>query len=178
MEKKLIGIILVASLVVIFIAGYGNSIYSQSNQTESPDSRTSTSPAAPTQPNEALTESPNATKDAEQNSPIPDPAVPQFTLAFVNSSYTVIDPYTGVSQQVANNTVNIIVKNQPFKTIYNQRNNITTSLFYNVEFKGHYTENWTEAFSVSYSYVYSAYSDSGYSWYNYPPQSNSDYTSI
>ena len=73
MEKKLIGIILVASLVVIFIAGYGNSIYSQSNQTESPDSRTSTSPAAPTQPNEALTESPNATKDAEQNSPTPTP---------------------------------------------------------------------------------------------------------
>jgi hypothetical protein len=77
---------------------------------------------------------------------IPKPSIPQFTLRYDRSSYGVIDPYTGVSQQIDNSTIGFSIKNQPFNQIYEVRDNMTTSLYYNVEFKGHFTENWTDPF--------------------------------
>jgi hypothetical protein len=107
---------------------------------------------------------------------VPAPTVPQFTLSYVKASYNSIDPYTGVSQQVDNSTIEVIITNQPFNIIYDATNNITTSLYYNVQFKGHYTSNWTEAFnSINYSYPAS---ENVYTWYDYPIQSNSSYTTI
>jgi hypothetical protein len=108
---------------------------------------------------------------------IPAPTIPQFTLRYDKASYNTIDPYTGASQDVDNSTINIIVKNQPFNIIYDAKDNITTSLYYNVQFKGHYAENWTEAFSfINESWL----QVNGYivTSFNYPTQSNSDYTTI
>ena len=107
---------------------------------------------------------------------IPTPSVPEFTLRYDKASYDVTDPYTGASQQVDNSTIRMTVKNQPFNVIYDARDNITTSLYYNVQVKGHFAENWTEAFStINYSV---AFNNSAYSRYNYPIQSNSDFTTI
>jgi hypothetical protein len=100
---------------------------------------------------------------------IPTPTVPEFTLNFVQSAYnkTVTDPYTGITYQVNNNTIEVTIKNQPFSpynyswTYRDTTVNRSTSLGYDVQAKGHYSQNWTEV------YV------SGY----YPTQSNSsDYT--
>ncbi len=92
------------------------------------------------------------------------PSVPTFSLKFIQASYivTTTNPYTGVNvtQQVDNNTIDVIIKNQPFTTYYDASSNSTISLYYNVQVKGHYAENWTDV-----------YTD------NYPTQSNSsDYT--
>jgi hypothetical protein len=120
-----------------------------------------------------------------------NPTVPEFTLRYVDNSYDVppvpattptytTDPYTGKqailnpgsseipSYQVENKTIELSIKNQPLSQFYFGPN---TSLFYNVQVKGHYAENWTEAFS-SMNY------GSDLTWYNYPIQSNSDYTII
>ena len=102
---------------------------------------------------------------------IPTPEVPQFTLRFVQSVYDeiVTNPYTGAktTQQVNNSTIEIIIKNQPF-TPYNygwqymgEVVNSSTSLWYNVQFKGNYSQNWTDLYFTN----------------RYPTQSNSsDYT--
>ena len=85
---------------------------------------------------------------------IPTPVVPQFTLRFVQSSYNeiVTDPYTGAitTQQVNNSTIDIIIRNQPF-TPYNygweykgEVVNRTTSLWYGVQAKGHYSQYWSD----------------------------------
>jgi hypothetical protein len=106
---------------------------------------------------------------------IPTPSVPSFSLRFNQASYNVVDPYTGASEQVDNSTIDIIVKNQPFNTIYDSVDNITTSLYYNVQVKGHYTESWTEVYSqINYTYLGTTWA----TWYNYPVQSNSEYTII
>lgn len=102
---------------------------------------------------------------------IPTPAVPQFTLNFVQSLYNeiVTDPYTGVNtnQQVNNSTIEVIIKNQPFSpynyswTYKDSTVNRSTSFWYDVQSKGHYSNDWTEVYVTGY----------------YPTQSNtSDYT--
>ena len=96
---------------------------------------------------------------------LPTPSVPTFSLKFVESSYpkTIVDPYTGVesTQQVNNNSIEIIIKNQPF-TPYQipYTFNFTTSLTYNVQVKGHFEQGWTKIVS------------------NYQQSSNSEYTLI
>ena len=73
---------------------------------------------------------------------VTQPAVPEFTLEFIPSSYnvTTTDPYTGVNvtQQIDNNTINIVIKN-PFNYSYS---NMKYYLFYNVRVKGHFSEEW------------------------------------
>ncbi len=104
---------------------------------------------------------------------IPTPTVPQFTLNFVQSAYNkiVTDPYTGVNttQQVNNSTIEVIIKNQPFSPYYyswtymSSTVNRSTSLWYDVQAKGHYSQDWTEVYLTNY----------------YPAQSNSsDYTTL
>ncbi len=93
------------------------------------------------------------------------PSVPTFSLKFIQASYivTTTDPYTGVNvtQQVDNNTIDVIIKNQPFTAYYDASSNSTISVYYNVQVKGHYAENWTDVYTSD----------------NYPTQSNSsDYT--
>jgi hypothetical protein len=65
----------------------------------------------------------------------------------------VTDPYTGVNttRQVNNSTVEVTITNQPFSPYYYsyeyQGTTITknTSLWYDVQFKGHFAQDWTDA---------------------------------
>jgi hypothetical protein len=108
--------------------------------------------------------------------PVPKPSTPQFTVKFVNSSYEIpasssINPYTGQnitspSQQIENDSIQVIVKNQPFTPQWVQEDSSTfiDSLFYNVRMKGHFTDNWTELYHPNNL--------------DYPLQSNSNHTLV
>ena len=79
------------------------------------------------------------------------PSVPQFTVKLVDSSYDVppiytTDPYTGEpttkpGYRIENNTIEITIKNQPF-TPYTDTNGITYYLYYTVQSKGRFGEDW------------------------------------
>lgn len=71
----------------------------------------------------------------------PSPTVPQFAVKYVQASYTSIDPYTGVSKQVDNSTIQLSIQNQPLNSFYNSG---TYSLYFNIRTKGHFeNDNWT-----------------------------------
>ncbi|MDR0460539.1 MAG: hypothetical protein LBH62_03750 [Nitrososphaerota archaeon] len=83
------------------------------------------------------------------------PSVPQFTVELVDGSYdvpssstTTIDQYTGEKTttttpgyHVENKTIEITIKNQPF-TPYTGTNGITYYLYYSVQSKGRFGEDW------------------------------------
>jgi hypothetical protein len=71
----------------------------------------------------------------------PQPAVPEFTLKLINSTYNVVDPYTGVSQQKYNSSIEISIKNQQFT--YSDYH-----LYYNVRTKPRFGEEWTEIYPI------------------------------
>jgi hypothetical protein len=82
----------------------------------------------------------------------PKPAVPEFTLKFVEHPFdvapiTTIDPHTGKNEtiqpgyRVQNRSIEVIIKNQPF-TPYEDSNGNHINLYYNVSSKGHYENNW------------------------------------
>jgi hypothetical protein len=100
---------------------------------------------------------------------IPKPSVPEFSLKVVAHPYDVpptygIDPYTGKEittssgYHVENKSIEVTIKNQPFTSTLDSSGNYT-NLYYNVQFKGHYGNEWSYA----------------YSYYN---ASNSDYTLV
>ena len=101
---------------------------------------------------------------------VPKPSVPEFTVKFIDASYYTpttysIDPYTNQnvthpSYYVANKTIIVSIKNQPFVSTYDSSGGWNTSLFYNIRIKGHYVENWTNLYLVD----------------GLPVKSNSDYT--
>lgn len=109
---------------------------------------------------------------------LPTPSVPQFTVKFVTSSYSVTttDPYTGQSttKQYENNTIQLRIKNQPIPASAIENGSI--NLYYNVQTKGHFSNKWTSAYSFP-SWA-SSNSDSLSGSYNtaLPIQSNSQYT--
>ena len=84
----------------------------------------------------------------------PKPAVPEFTLSFVDNSYDVpttssTDPYTGqvVTHQgyhVQQADLVMTIKNQPLVYQYNG------SFYYNINLKGHYAQwdEWSEWFKA------------------------------
>jgi hypothetical protein len=109
----------------------------------------------------------------------PEPSVPEFTVKFVNASYTVTttNSYTGVdeNEQVSNNSVEITITNQPFSHQDYQ-------ICYNVRVKPRFEENWTEVYPVRRrTSAYLGDSDFSYAEYinDYSPlQSESDYSTI
>jgi hypothetical protein len=101
-------------------------------------------------------------------------SVPEFTLKFEAHPYDVpttygIDPFTGKNitieggYHVRNESIVFTIKDQPI-----------TNLFYNIRYKGHFGDGWTELYSFS---QYSAQSPNN-SPGNLSPQSNSGYTVI
>jgi hypothetical protein len=99
---------------------------------------------------------------------------PEFTLKLVAHPYDVsttygIDPFTGKNVTIQegyharNESIVITIKNQPI-----------TNLFYNVRYKGHFGESWTELYSYSYAFPESLGNSPG----SLIPQSNSGYTVI
>ena len=116
---------------------------------------------------------------------IPKPSVPEFTVQYIKTSYSVIDPYTGVSQQVDNSTIEVKIKNQPF-TYTN--NGISYHLYYNVRTKPHFEGNWIERYPIidransPYNTTTKTFSSSKYLTSEFlpslPAQPNSDYTDV
>ncbi|HSV49002.1 MAG TPA: hypothetical protein VLH35_01695 [Candidatus Acidoferrales bacterium] len=110
---------------------------------------------------------------------MPKPSVPEFNVAILNSPYTVTDPYTGFTQQIDNSSIELIIKNQPFTTQTYPSTCINTSLFYCVQVKGYYTDNWTDVYSSgTFTYTPGWNNNNNYTWYDYPAQSNSEYTTL
>lgn len=109
---------------------------------------------------------------------IPKPSVPEFTVKFVNASYSVTttNPYTGANEtkQIINNSILITINNQFFDNSNNQ-------IYYNIRTKPHFAENWTEVYPIQNRT--SSYNGDGtfsFAWYidDSSPKSNSSYTII
>lgn len=84
------------------------------------------------------------------------PSIPEFIAKYVDYSYDIpptygTDEYTGKTvvtkqgEHIDNRTVEITITNQPF-TPYNDSNGNMINRFYDVRYKGSYTENWTTMF--------------------------------
>jgi hypothetical protein len=101
---------------------------------------------------------------------IPKPSVPEFTVKFVDRSYSVeessqINPYTGKTEvisahRVQNYTIELAIKNQPIASA--MVGDFNAEFRYDVNVKGHFAQNWTIM----------------YLRFEGPKQSNSDYTII
>jgi hypothetical protein len=116
---------------------------------------------------------------------IPTSTTPQFTVKFVNASYTMTttNSYTGQSQTqlINNNSIEIMIKNQPFDY---SNNGLPYQIYFNVRVKPYFsnTDNWTEIYPLE-NLTSSQANENGfpYAWYmlpESPPQSNQDYTTI
>ncbi len=116
---------------------------------------------------------------------IPTLSTPQFTIKFVNASYTstTTNSYTGQSQTqlINNNSIEITIKNQPFDY---SNNGLPYQIYFNVRVEPHFSnkDNWTEVYPLE-NLTSSQASGNGfpYAWYllpESPPQSNQDYTTI
>lgn len=118
------------------------------------------------------------------------PAVPEFTLKFIDNSYeyfvepvvsTTIDPYTGeenvtiqpdYTEWVENKSIEVTIRNQAFVSTSQDK-----YLFYNVRLKGHYGEFWNTRYREVNFYV-SDTEVGGKSVGNLPMQSDSQYTRL
>ena len=92
--------------------------------------------------------------------PIPKPSVPEFSVKFIDLSYTTpttyyIDPYTGqnvthLGSYIANKTIEVTIKNQPFAPYFIPYDDTGRgwyiSLHYNIRVKTHHEENWTNLY--------------------------------
>jgi hypothetical protein len=113
--------------------------------------------------------------------PIPTPSIPEFTVNFVNASYSVTttNSYTGVNEtpQISNNSIEITIKNQPFNY-----NSLTYQIYFNVRTKPHFADNWTEIYPLE-NLTSSNNGDGTFSYGEYispdsPSQTNSAHTII
>jgi len=103
---------------------------------------------------------------------IPKPSVPEFAVKLVDSSYDIpesssIDPYTGQtitipSRHVDNRTLEFTIKNQPFTSYHDANSGRDIRLYYNIQMRGHFEEDWIGLY-------YSG---------DYPEHSGSEYTKI
>jgi hypothetical protein len=81
---------------------------------------------------------------------IPQPSVPKFTLEYTDGSYDVpttqtTDPYTGQIITHQGYHVNLTV----FEMIIQNQLNPINDLYYNIQVKGHYTNEWIMFFDFS-----------------------------
>lgn len=95
------------------------------------------------------------------------PSVPQFSAKFIDNSYdvppsntTVTDPYTGKETttttpgyRAEKYDLEITIKNQPF-TSYTNADGYEYNLYYDVQVKGRFEENWKVFHSDSQSYIF------------------------
>jgi hypothetical protein len=108
---------------------------------------------------------------------VPHPSVPEFTVKFVNASYTVstTNIYTGVTEEelVSNDSIVITITNQPFSYSGYQ-------LYYNVRCKPHFGGEWVESHPVENLTIGYEGGDFSYAPFivNAFQQSNSAYTTL
>jgi hypothetical protein len=113
---------------------------------------------------------------------VPKPSIPEFTVKFVNASYTVTttNPYTGVdeTQQISNNSIEVTIKNQPFDY---SNNGLTYPVYFDIRVKPHFSGNWTEVYPLqnrTSSYENGTFSYAEYVSPDSPHQSKSSYITI
>ena len=79
---------------------------------------------------------------------IPKPAVPQFTVEYVDNSYYIeptygIDEYSGETVKTGggytyeNKSIELKITNQPF-TAYNDNDGHRINMYYQIQYKGHF----------------------------------------
>ncbi len=96
--------------------------------------------------------SPMVIKTPSASDSIPKPYVPEFSLNFVDNSYTIpprygIDPYTGRNVTFeqgfyyVNRTIELSIRNQAFAP-YSDVDGHQIGLYYNVSAKGHFQNEW------------------------------------
>jgi hypothetical protein len=112
---------------------------------------------------------------------IPKPSVPEFTIKLVAHPYDVpttyeIDQNTGVNitypgYHVENKSIEVTIKNQPLSSSLSS----TNMLFYNIRYKNHFEDNWTEAFSYTH---YPSENANDLFVGNLAHQSDSEYTAV
>lgn len=90
---------------------------------------------------------------------IPKPAVPEFTIKLVDSSYDIpptssVDPYTGqtvtqAGRHVESRTIKLYIKLEPITPfiVETPTGNWTAGLQYNIRWKGHFEQDWHEIYS-------------------------------
>lgn len=187
MNKKLVGIVFVVMLGAILTESYF--LLVQPNQTppdaENKSGSTSETPSSSSENSTIDSRSSAGTSTSSQTSIDLSngksggdsvsfvPAVPEFTVELVDTSYDVpktysTDPYTGkqVTHQgynVARRTIEVRIKNEPF-TPYIDSDGRNIIFYYNIRIKGHYVE-WNSEFGI-------------YNIGEMPKQSNSEYTVI
>ncbi len=161
MDKKLTGIILAFMLSIILIESYF--LFNQPNQnlnltkdtSDSTSSITSSSPL-PSSSFSSNESSKSSNNTGQVNSEVTFiPAIPEFTVAYVDASYDVpttysTDSYTGKQvihegYHVFRTAIEIKIINQPF-TAYTINNGEKIKFYYNVRTKGHFTEEWGEVY--------------------------------
>ena len=154
LDKKIIGILLIAILAIVLTASISYYIYSQPNQTQNVPSPTPTQTPEPTP-------TPSPSEEPTEPASIPKPSVPEFTVEFFDSSYDVpttysTDPYTGETvthegYHVESRTIEVKIKNEPFVSYWIQNSssgaNWSINFYYNIRIKGHFSEDWNELYN-------------------------------
>ena len=141
---KIAGILLISLLAIVSGVSLSYYVLSQPNQT-------SNNPSPTTSPN------PSPSGEPTESASIPDTSVPEFSLKVVAYPYdvaptTTTDPYTGENiitsygYREENKSIEVTIKNQPFTSTLDASGNYT-SLYYDVRFKGHYTDVWSYAYT-------------------------------
>ena len=129
---------LIALVLTVSLSYYTST---QSDQTDIP------SPTPIPTPTPILTPSPS--EEPIEPAPITKPSVPEFTLDFTEHSHDVppiygIDQFTGDNITIQEGahyqwtTLDFTIKNQQVPSAY--------SLYYNIRYKGQYTDNWTDLY--------------------------------
>jgi hypothetical protein len=109
------------------------------------------------------------------------PAVPEFSLILVKHTYDLpplatTNPFTGENRTITGRhwewlTIDVLIKNQNFDGTTNCSINFYSGLMYNVRYKGHYSNDWTNISATS------SYSGSGAGPY-LPQNANAAYTTF
>lgn len=85
---------------------------------------------------------------------ISKPSVPEFTINFTRTLYTVTapDPVSGenITQQFQNNTIQVKIENRPYPL--SSINSSKYHLFYNIRIKLHSENNWSELYPPEWYY--------------------------
>lgn len=140
MDKKIIATLLIAIIAIVSTASLSYYVASQPNQTQNNSSPTPTPTPTPT---------PSPSETPTETASTPKPSVPEFTVNFIEHSHDV-SPIYGVDQFTGDNIT--IQEGAHYQwttldfTIKNQQVPSDSRLYYNIRYKGQYTDNWTDLY--------------------------------
>jgi hypothetical protein len=145
LSKKIFGILLIATLAIVLTASLSYYAASQPNQTQN----NLLTPTPTPEPTPTPTSTPSPSETPTETASTPKPSVPEFTLNFIEHSHDV-SPIYGIDQFTGENIT--IQEGAHYQwttldfTIKNQQVPSDSRLYYNIRYKGQYTNNWTELY--------------------------------